>query len=139
MKIQPLRCPNCGKISSDIQQTHFCSRGYQSLLEHKDFDRKDRQYRGASSPDQSTGKEGHTLHADYNRQNHLYAFEYRGHGMIVKEADIAWETYPMNVLAEKAAAFIKSVDREVGWPWKPGEQKLSHNEILTQLETVIKR
>lgn len=106
---------------------------------YRGFDQKDQQYRAASNPDQSIGKEGYTLHADYNQKNHLYTFQYRGHGMIVLESEVMWETYPMNVLAEKASGFIKSVDKEIGWDWKPNRQKLSRDEILAKLETAVKK
>lgn len=130
------RCAVCGKVSHHSATIHTCSN---RINMNRGFDQKDRQYRAASSPDQTTGKEGHILHADYNQENKLYTFDYRGHGMIVKEADIVWETYPMNVLAEKAAEFIKRVDKEIGWSWEPNKQKLSHAGILAQLETVVKR
>ncbi len=131
------KCDVCGKKSNVSPTIHTCSNHINNI--NRDFDRKDRQYRAASSPDQTTGKEGHTLHADYNQKNHLYTFDYRGHGMIVKEADMMWEKNPMNVLAEQAAEFIKHVDKEIGWSWKPNKKKLSHDEILAQLETVVKR
>lgn len=135
MDTNPYKCSICGKESSSLIQTHYCSRG----ITNRDFDQKDQQYRIASSPDQTTGKEGFTLHADYDRKNHLYTFGYRGQNKTVKESDITWETYPMNILAEIAAEFIKSVDKEIGWDWEPNEKKLSHGEILAQLESVVKR
>lgn len=129
-----VRCTICGKMSSTlIQQKHFCNH------HSRDFDRKDQQYRSAASPDKTIGKEGYTLRADYDQYNRAYTFDYRGHSITVKESDIIWETYPMNLLAEKATEFIKSIDKEIGWSWIPNKQKLSHNEILVQLEAVVKR
>ncbi len=105
---------------------------------NRSFDRTDHQYRSASIPDGSIGKESFTLNADYNQKNHLYTFQYSGHGMIVQESEIMWEIYPMNLLAEKATEFIRSVDKQIGWDWKPSGQKLGHDEILAQLEAARK-
>ena len=103
-------------------------------MNNRSFDKKDQQYRSATDPDSATGKEGYTLNADYNKENHLYTFQYRGHGMTVPESEIMWETYPMNLLAEKATGFIQSVDKQIGWNWEPSKGKLGHSEILAQLE-----
>jgi len=102
------------------------------------FDQNDQEYRSATGLDSIAGKEGYTLDADYNRDHHLYTFQYRGHGIVVPESEIMWETYPMNLLAEKITEFIKSIDKQIGWNWEPGKQKLGHNEILAQLEASCK-
>ena len=103
-------------------------------LSNRSFDRRDQVYRNAPNLDQLSGKEKYILDAGYDQKNHLYTFMYRGHGMIVQESEIMWETYPMNCLAEKATEFIKSVDKEIGWSWKPNKEKLVHEQILAKLE-----
>lgn len=104
------------------------------MVSNRFFDAKDQKYRSAPNLDSLPGKEGYTLNASYNLSNHTYTFWYRGHMLTIQESLIIWDTYPMNILAEKAASFLKDIDKKIGWNWEPSNEKLGHDEILSKLE-----
>ena len=100
------------------------------------FDTKDSAYRNSNASRQA-GREGFTLKASYDPQLHQYVFEYRGHSVTMPESKMMWDSYPMDTLAKAATEFIKTVDKKVGWNWEPRDEKLDHEQLLAQLETIL--
>lgn len=102
------------------------------------WDMKDSEYRSTSLSNAiNVGEMKHPeLHAHYNPSEHRYEFEYRGHKFYVEEREIMWESYPMNVLAEKLRAKLREIDKEEDFDWEPRSDKLSHGELLTALESL---
>ncbi len=143
------KCPSCGKPSLDYRQdsmTVYCRYlecGYSKRDNtsrnrpfdmSRSFDMKDARYR-AADPTQH-GEEGHILHAEYDKEQRLYMFKYRDHGMAVQESEIMWDAFPMQTLAKMASEFMRSVNRKVGWDWEPRDEKLEHKQLLARLEAI---
>lgn len=108
------------------------------------WDAQDAEYRGSAIP--STVRDlalpelppDRKLNLEYDQANSCYSVRYRSHRMDVVEADLMWDTYPINVLREKIQEFITEVNQKEDWGWSPQEVERTRDQLLESLSELRK-